>query len=139
MLLSAPSPPERSRNRSAACAPSTLLLPPLPAPRLPTHHRPRPQDGRTGLWMASQNGHLKVVRQLLDSRADPSRACEVDPSQSILFARPPAHARNGGVYGPWSSAAGACGTRDGVAALAGAWRKEHYVIFWYQNHQRHNL
>jgi ankyrin repeat protein len=45
------------------------------------------QDGSTGLQMAAQNGHLEVVRLLLDSRADLNLAREVSPpfSLSLLY------------------------------------------------------
>ena len=40
------------------------------------HHRAR-QDGSTGLIRALMNGHVEAVRLLLDSRADPNLAGEV--------------------------------------------------------------
>ncbi len=55
-----------------------------PAPALlsgardPARHR-APQGGRTGLIMASEKGHLEVVRLLLESRADANLADEVQP------------------------------------------------------------
>ena len=35
------------------------------------------QDGRTGLMWASDNGHINVVKVLLDAKADPNIANEV--------------------------------------------------------------
>jgi hypothetical protein len=57
------------------------------------------QEGTTGLYVAAQNGHLEVVRLLLDSRAEPNSAEEVHghtalPSHALHFPRqhrPPAH------------------------------------------------
>ena len=40
------------------------------------HHRAR-QYGCTGLILASKNGHLEVVRLLLDSKADANLADKV--------------------------------------------------------------
>ena len=42
------------------------------------HHRAR-QDGCTGLILASNSGHVEVVRLLLDSKADANLADEVQP------------------------------------------------------------
>ncbi len=35
------------------------------------------QDGATGLFIAAEEGHLEVVRLLLDSRSDPNAADKV--------------------------------------------------------------
>jgi hypothetical protein len=46
----------------------------------PSPFNPHPlvcQDGYTGLYWAAFDGHLEVVRLLLDSRADPSAAKKV--------------------------------------------------------------
>ena len=63
------------------------------------HPRPHPhplsQDGVTGLYKAAQNGHLEVVRLLLDSRADPNRADEVASLLLPLSLRPSLRAHTG--------------------------------------------
>ena len=56
---------------------SCPALPPSPPTHLRAPHHRAPQDGTTGLFLASQNGHLEAVRLLLESRADVSLADEV--------------------------------------------------------------
>ena len=81
------------------------------------HHRAR-QDGTTGLIPASKNGHLEVVRLLLDSKADANLADKVQPHHAPFPAGrracpgPPGALAGGGGRGsamstlPPSSAAG---------------------------------
>ena len=81
------------------------------------HHRAR-QDGTTGLILASMNGHVEVVRLLLDSKADANLADEVQPHHAPFPAGrracpgPPGALAGGGGRGsamstlPPSSAAG---------------------------------
>ena len=45
------------------------------------------QDGTTGLYIASQNGHFEVVRLLLDSKADANLARKVQPPPMCCLAR----------------------------------------------------
>jgi hypothetical protein len=52
----------------------------------PPHHRAW-QDGGTGLYLASENGHCEVVRQLLDSKADANLVDKVHLPPSFSRAR----------------------------------------------------
>jgi hypothetical protein len=69
--------PQRCTHETTLC-----LAPPPPSRPLPhlclLHHRAW-QDGFTGLFLALQNGHLEVVRLLLDSKADANLANKVQP------------------------------------------------------------
>jgi hypothetical protein len=68
-VLTGHPPPRQAHPRASDPCPPHLLL--------PQHHVW--QDGFTGLYLASQNGHREVVRLLLDSKADANLADKVHP------------------------------------------------------------
>ena len=49
------------------------------------------QNGFTPLYMASQEGHVEVVRLLVANRADPNLATDVSDLPTQLFIHPPIH------------------------------------------------
>jgi hypothetical protein len=64
-----------------------VTAPPFPSPASEAIDaqvsQPRVQTGLTGLFMASMNGHLDVVRLLLDSKADANLADQVPAPGAI--------------------------------------------------------